>query len=86
MKSANVWELKVPSRDLPGADPVTVLEWHVHEGESVARDQPLLDLVTPLGLTRMTARSPGRVTEILVDEGARVERGQTLALLLATNS
>ena len=83
MRPTNVFEVKVPDSD-PDAGSVTVLEWHVHEGESIVEGQPLLDLVASTGFTTLSAPSPGRVTEILVDEGTPVDRGQTLALIMQT--
>ncbi len=82
MKPTKIFEVKVPNAGFRGTDPVTVLEWHVNEGESILRGQAILDLITSRGLTTLSALTPGRVTEILVEEGTRVDRGQTLALII----
>ncbi len=79
MRRANVIELKVPEEPLS----MTILEWHVREGESVLADQPLVDLVSPECLTTLRADTVGRVSEILLDEGALADPGQTIATILA---
>ena len=73
--------LKVPQQGLAGTGMAVVLEWHVREGESIRRGQALLDLVTAGGFCPITAFQHGRVEEILVAEGARVDPGETLAIL-----
>ena len=73
--------LRVPQQGLVGTGMVVVLEWHVREGESVRSGQPLLDLLTAGGFAPITALQEGRVEEILVAEGARVDPGETLAFL-----
>ncbi len=73
--------LKVPEEIQGGGDAV-VLEWHVREGEAVAEGKALVDLVTEAGLHSVAAAHRGRIREILVDEGTRVDVGETLAFLV----
>ncbi len=56
----------------------TIARWLVKEGESVQRDQPLVEVTTDKVDTEIPAPAAGVVEEILVAEGETVEVGAVL--------
>ena len=85
MTPGQVEELKVPEGLTEDAT-ITVLEWHVHEREAFLTGQALVDLVIPDRVETLVGLAPGRITEILVDEGAVVDPGELLALFVGQQS
>ena len=61
----------------------TVARWLVKEGESVQRDQPLVEVTTDKVDTEIPAPSAGVVEEILVAEGETVQVGAVLVRIKA---
>ena len=76
-------EVKVPQLPESVAD-ATLVTWHKKAGESVSRDENLVDLETDKVVLEVPAPSDGVLTEIKVEDGATVTSGQVLAVL-ATN-
>src|SRR4029077_12565942 len=53
----------------------TILKWLKHEGDAVARDEPLFEISTDKVDTEVPSPVAGTVSKILVDEGATVPVG-----------
>lgn len=75
-------QIKVPVLPESVAD-ATVAAWHVSEGESVTRDQKLVDFETDKVVLEVTAPEDGVISEILVSEGETVTAEQLVANLSA---
>jgi 2-oxoglutarate dehydrogenase E2 component (dihydrolipoamide succinyltransferase) len=73
-------EIKVPVLPESVAD-ATVATWHVQVGDSVSRDQVLVDIETDKVVLEVPATSDGVITEISQEEGATVLGEQVIALL-----
>ncbi len=56
----------------------TVTKWLVHEGDTVAREQPVVSVATDKADTDIPANQSGKIVKILVAEGATVKVGQAL--------
>ena len=57
----------------------TVARWLKQEGDSVALDDPLLEVVTEKVNAEMTSAYAGRLTRILVAEGESIPIGAPIA-------
>ena len=69
--SGKTIEVKVP--ELPeSVSEATIATWHVKAGESVSRDQNLVDIETDKVVLEVVAESDGVLAEIIHDEGANV--------------
>lgn len=75
-------EIKVPSLPESVAD-ATITGWHKKVGDSVRRDENLLDLETDKVVLEVPAAADGVLTEISHGEGAVVTNGMTLGLMAA---
>ncbi|MCW8108556.1 2-oxoglutarate dehydrogenase complex dihydrolipoyllysine-residue succinyltransferase [Alteromonas ponticola] len=64
-------DIKVPVLPESVAD-ATIATWHVQPGESVSRDQNLVDIETDKVVLEVVAPADGIVSEILADEGTTV--------------
>ncbi|GHE78924.1 2-oxoglutarate dehydrogenase complex dihydrolipoyllysine-residue succinyltransferase [Thalassotalea profundi] len=73
-------EIKVPVLPESVAD-ATVATWHVQVGDSVTRDQVLVDIETDKVVLEVPATSDGVITEITQQEGATVLGDQVIAIL-----
>jgi 2-oxoglutarate dehydrogenase E2 component (dihydrolipoamide succinyltransferase) len=73
-------EIKVPQLPESVAD-ATLISWHKKAGDSVARDENLVDLETDKVVLEVPAPSDGVLKEIRVNDGSTVSSGQVLALL-----
>lgn len=73
-------EVKVPVLPESIAD-ATVAGWHKKIGESVYRDENLVDLETDKVVLEVPSPVDGVVKEILQAEGATVESGQLMAII-----
>jgi 2-oxoglutarate dehydrogenase E2 component (dihydrolipoamide succinyltransferase) len=73
-------EVKVPQLPESIAD-ATLVAWHKRAGDTVRRDDNLVDLETDKVVLEVPAPSDGVLTEINVADGATVTSGQVLALL-----
>jgi pyruvate/2-oxoglutarate dehydrogenase complex dihydrolipoamide acyltransferase (E2) component len=59
----------------------TITKWLKQQGETVARDEPLLEISTDKVDTEVPSPGEGVVAQILVSEGETVEVGTVLALI-----
>jgi 2-oxoglutarate dehydrogenase E2 component (dihydrolipoamide succinyltransferase) len=73
-------EVKVPQLPESVTD-ATLVNWHKKPGDSVGRDENLVDLETDKVVLEVPAPSAGILKEIKVDNGATVTSGQLLAIL-----
>ncbi len=82
-------EIKVPTLPESVTD-ATVAKWYKKEGESIQRDENLVDLETDKVMLEVPAPKSGVVKQLMVAQGATVTANQVLALLseeaLATQS
>ncbi|MGB2426631.1 MAG: 2-oxoglutarate dehydrogenase complex dihydrolipoyllysine-residue succinyltransferase [Alteromonas sp.] len=73
-------EIKVPVLPESVAD-ATIATWHVKAGDTVTRDQNLVDIETDKVVLEVVAPENGVIGEILNDEGATVLGEQVIAML-----
>lgn len=73
-------EIKVPALPESVTD-ATVAKWHKKEGESVSRDENLLDLETDKVMLEVPAPQQGVIGKIVVKEGSVVKPGDLLAVI-----
>ena len=78
-------EVKVPQLPESVTD-ATLVNWHKKPGDSVGRDENLVDLETDKVVLEVPAPSAGVLREIKVDSGATVTAGQILAILEVTDA
>ena len=74
-------EIKVPPLPESVSD-ATLVAWHKKVGDSVSRDENLVDLETDKVVLEVPAPSAGKLDEIRIDDGATVTAGQVLAILV----
>jgi 2-oxoglutarate dehydrogenase E2 component (dihydrolipoamide succinyltransferase) len=75
-------EIKVPQLPESVSD-ATLVSWHKKPGETVNRDENLVDLETDKVVLEVPAPSSGVIKELKVENGATVTSGQVLAILEA---
>ena len=73
-------EIKVPALPESVTD-ATLVGWHKKVGDSVARDENLVDLETDKVVLEVPAPASGTITKIVAKDGATVEAGDLLAIL-----
>jgi 2-oxoglutarate dehydrogenase E2 component (dihydrolipoamide succinyltransferase) len=73
-------EVHVPQLPESVAD-ATLVSWHKQPGETVARDENLVDLETDKVVLEVPAPTAGVITEIKLRDGATVTSGQLLAII-----
>lgn len=73
-------EVRVPQLPESVAD-ATLVTWHKQPGDSVARDENLVDLETDKVVLEVPAPAAGVLTEIKLKDGTTVTSGQLLALI-----
>jgi len=73
-------EIKVPVLPESVSD-ATLVAWHKRVGESVSRDENLVDLETDKVVLEVPAPAAGVLSEIRVEDGATVTAGDVLAVL-----
>lgn len=59
----------------------TVAFWHVQEGDDVAADQDVVEMVTDKATFNVPAVQSGKVVKILAQEGQEVKIGAPLVVL-----
>ncbi len=73
-------EIKVPN--LPeSVSSATVAEWHIKAGDTVSREQNLVDLETDKVMLEVPATSDGVLKEIRIEAGATVNAGDVIGIL-----
>jgi 2-oxoglutarate dehydrogenase E2 component (dihydrolipoamide succinyltransferase) len=73
-------EIKVPALPESVSD-ATLVAWHKSVGESVSRDENLVDLETDKVVLEVPAPASGVIQEIKVADGTTVTAGEILAVL-----
>ena len=73
-------EIRVPQLPESVTD-ATLVTWHKKPGETVSRDENLVDLETDKVVLEVPAPSSGTLAEIRVEDGATVTAGEVLAVL-----
>lgn len=73
-------EIKVPQLPESVSD-ATLVAWHKKAGDSVSRDENLVDLETDKVVLEVPAPASGTLAEIKIEDGATVTAGQVLAIL-----
>jgi 2-oxoglutarate dehydrogenase E2 component (dihydrolipoamide succinyltransferase) len=73
-------EIKVPPLPESVSD-ATLVAWHKSVGDSVARDENLVDLETDKVVLEVPAPTDGVISELKVKDGATVTAGDVLAIL-----
>ena len=73
-------EIMVPQLPESVSD-ATLIAWHKNVGETVARDENLVDLETDKVVLEVPAPATGAITKILVENGTTVVAGDVLAIL-----
>src|ERR1700749_1561473 len=73
-------EVRVPQLPESVAD-ATLVSWHKKPGDSVARDENLVDLETDKVVLEVPAPSAGVLKEIKLTDGTTVTSGQVLAII-----
>jgi 2-oxoglutarate dehydrogenase E2 component (dihydrolipoamide succinyltransferase) len=73
-------EVKVPQLPESVTD-ATLVAWHKSAGETVRRDENLVDLETDKVVLEVPAPATGVITKIQIENGATVTSGQLLAIL-----
>ena len=73
-------EVKVPQLPESVTD-ATLVTWHKRAGDTVRRDENLVDLETDKVVLEVPAPNDGVLTEIKIEDGASVTTGQVLAVL-----
>ena len=73
-------EIKVPPLPESVSD-ATLVAWHKNVGESVSRDENLVDLETDKVVLEVPAPVSGTISKIVVENGATVVAGDVLAIL-----
>ena len=76
-------EVKVPALPESVAD-ATIATWHKKIGDSVTRDENILDLETDKVVLEVPAPADGVLQEIFFKEGDTVQSGQLLARIGAS--
>ncbi|RUO33254.1 2-oxoglutarate dehydrogenase complex dihydrolipoyllysine-residue succinyltransferase [Aliidiomarina soli] len=78
-------DVKVP--ELPeSVTDATIATWHVKAGESVSRDQNLVDIETDKVVLEVVAEADGVLEEIIHDEGATVGAKDVIGKIVAGGS
>ncbi len=76
--SGKTSDVKVPVLPESVAD-ATIATWHVAVGESVSRDQNLVDIETDKVVLEVVAPADGSLSEIVAEEGATVTAEEVIA-------
>jgi 2-oxoglutarate dehydrogenase E2 component (dihydrolipoamide succinyltransferase) len=74
-------EIKVPQLPESVSD-ATLVAWHKKAGDTVARDENLVDLETDKVVLEVPAPAAGVLQEIKIQDGATVTAGEVLAVLI----
>jgi 2-oxoglutarate dehydrogenase E2 component (dihydrolipoamide succinyltransferase) len=73
-------EVKVPQLSESVAE-ATMLTWHKKVGESVSRDENLIDIETDKVVLELPAPGAGVITQIIKGDGATVVAGEVIAII-----
>ncbi|QJE01242.1 2-oxoglutarate dehydrogenase complex dihydrolipoyllysine-residue succinyltransferase [Massilia forsythiae] len=73
-------EVKVPQLSESVAE-ATLLSWHKKVGESVSRDENMIDIETDKVVLELPAPNAGVIVQIIKADGATVVAGETIAII-----
>jgi len=73
-------EVKVPQLSESVAE-ATLLQWHKKEGETVGRDENLIDVETDKVVLELPAPAAGVITQIIKGDGSTVVAGEIIAII-----
>ena len=73
-------EIKLPELG-EGIEKATIACWHVNEGDSVQKDDDLLEVVTDKATFNIPTNSSGTVKKIFFDQGNDANIGEVLAII-----
>jgi 2-oxoglutarate dehydrogenase E2 component (dihydrolipoamide succinyltransferase) len=73
-------EIKVPALPESVSD-ATLVAWHKKPGDSISRDENLVDLETDKVVLEVPAPASGTLREVMVSDGSTVSAGDVLAIL-----
>src|SRR5579859_7589877 len=69
-----------------GMHEAEIVEWLVHEGDSVRLDQPVVRVETDKAIVEIPSPVAGRITEIRFQPGQSAQVGEILAVYEATQT
>lgn len=75
------YEVKVPDMGEEAEKEATVSYWKVEEGDTVTKDDDLVEVTTDKGVFVIPAPVSGTITEIRAEEGDVVRVGDVLAVI-----
>lgn len=75
-----ILEITVPQLSESVAE-ATLLQWHKKVGETVARDENMIDIETDKVVLELPAPAAGVITQIIRDDNSTVVAGEVIALL-----
>ena len=73
-------EVKVPQLSESVAE-ATLLSWHKKVGESVDRDENMIDIETDKVVLELPAPSAGVIVQLIKNDGATVTSGEVIAII-----
>jgi 2-oxoglutarate dehydrogenase E2 component (dihydrolipoamide succinyltransferase) len=73
-------EVKVPQLSESVAE-ATLLSWHKKVGESVSRDENMIDIETDKVVLELPAPSAGVIVQLIKADGATVVAGEVIAII-----
>jgi 2-oxoglutarate dehydrogenase E2 component (dihydrolipoamide succinyltransferase) len=73
-------EVKVPQLSESVAE-ATLLSWHKKVGESVSRDENMIDIETDKVVLELPAPNAGVIVQIIKNDGSTVVAGETIAII-----
>ena len=76
-----MYEVKLPDLGEDAGNEATVSLWHFEEGDSVAEDDDLVEMVTDKATFNVPSPKGGILAEIVAEEDETVEVGEVLAVL-----
>lgn len=67
--------------DLGDSDKIELVKWYVQTGDKVENGQELVELVTDKAAFPVEAPFAGKITEIRINSGSIVQKGEILGIL-----
>jgi len=74
-------EFRLPELGDDAGDEATVSFWYYEEGEEVAVDEDIVELVTDKATFNAPSPANGTIVEIRAADGAKVKVGEVLAII-----
>jgi pyruvate/2-oxoglutarate dehydrogenase complex dihydrolipoamide acyltransferase (E2) component len=73
----------LPDLGEDAGDEATVSFWYFEEGEQVAKDEDIVEMVTDKATFNVPSPVTGKVVEVRVADGAKAKVGDVLAIIEA---